>query len=205
MDKQVHKIKEWLGAGSINIFGRPFAGKDTQGRILADIFGGSLISSGDVIRHNHDNPKLQSVMASGGIISSELFVEIVIPYLSSAEFNGKPLILSEVGRLEGEDDAVMRATEQSGHQTKAVVFLDLAPETVWDRFESSQAEHDRGNRADDKKNVLQTRLDKYQDLVIPVIENYRQQGLLVEVDGSQPLEQVTKSILSSLHELAVNH
>lgn len=66
MDDKKLIIKNWLGNGSINIFGMPFSGKDTQGAILAEHFGGVMISSGDILRHDHGNQQIQQIMAEGG-------------------------------------------------------------------------------------------------------------------------------------------
>ncbi len=198
MEEKVKKISNWLGSGSINIFGLPFAGKDTQGKILADLFGGILMSSGDILRHDHGNKRVQEIMASGGIIPSELFKEVVVPFLSRKELAGKPLILSEVGRVQGEDRIVLKATEDSGHPTKAVVLLKLSDAEVWQRFDESRLEGDRGERADDKREVLQNRLNKFHEMVSPVIEFYRSLGMLVEINGDLPRDEVTKEILEDL-------
>jgi len=198
MDEQVETIKRWLNTGAINIFGLPFAGKDTQCKILAEILGGSVISSGDVLRHDHGHQKVQELMAAGEIIPSELFEEIVVPYLKRPEFEGKPLILSEVGRMEGEDQAIVRATENTGHPQKAVILLNLLDDEVWRRFEVAQVERDRDDRADDNRAVLQTRLDSYHQNVEAVLNRYRSIGLLSEVDGSLSREEVTKEIINVL-------
>lgn len=198
MDKQIATIREWLGTGSINIFGLPFAGKDTQGKLLAEKFGGVEISSGDMLRHNKGNKRLQQLLAAGEIIPSDLFEEIVIPYLSNPDFQGKPLILSEVGRMEGEHLAVIRATDSSGHPQKAVILLKLSDQEVFERFESAKQLQDRGKRADDSREVLQTRLDSYHEKVTPVIEFYRDKGLLAEIDGTLSREDVTDEILKNL-------
>ena len=198
MNEQIQKISDWLGTGSINIFGFPFAGKDTQGNILAGMFGGIMISGGDILRHDHGNEKVQQIMATGGIIPSELFEEIVLPYFSRPELKGKPLILSEVGRMQGEEQVIIRATTSSGHPIKALVLLQLTEAEVWRRFDEAKLEHDRGNRADDRKEVLQTRLDKFYSKVVPVIDFYRKQGLLIEIDGSLPRGEVTANIIKHL-------
>lgn len=198
MDIQIQTIKDWLGSGSINIFGLPFAGKDTQGVILANLIGGVIMSGGDILRHNKDNAELQRIMAAGEIIPTTLWEEIVVPYLAKAEFKNKPLILSEVGRLEGEQQVVEKATVSSGHPQKAVILLVLNDSEIWHRFDISQQQGDRGNRADDNKAVLQTRLDSYHTKVMPVINYYRQKGLLIEIDGSMTKELVTKAILEKL-------
>lgn len=198
MEQNIQTIKTWLGSGSLNIFGRPFAGKDTQGRLLADYFGGVMLSGGDILRHSMDNPRVQEIMASGAIIPSDLFEEIVVPFFSHQDLVGKPLILSEVGRVTGEDDVIMKVAEQTAHPEKAVIYLDLAEDDVWQRFEQSQASHDRGDRADDNKAVLQNRLNQYRDKVLPVIDFYRQKGLLIEVSGTLAREEVTAAIIEAL-------
>ncbi len=195
-------IAQWLSTGSLNLFGRPFAGKDTQGSVLAEHFNGVLLSSGDILRHDHGNKRVQEIMAAGGIIPSDLFAEIVVPYLSREELQGKTLILSEVGRVHGEAEVILAATEKAGHPTKAVITLELSDEEVWRRFEASQQDHDRGERADDKREVLQTRVDAYREKVVPVINYYRDLGLLIEIDGSQPKEKVTQDILDGLLRFA---
>ena len=202
MDEQTKRIIAWLGTGSINIFGAPFAGKDTQCAELAKSIGGVVISSGDILRHDHGNAEIQRIMAEGGIIPSDLFAQVVAPYLARSEFAGKPLILSEVGRADGEQHVIMKATAESGHPLKAVVLLNLSNEEAFKRFDAAQLSHDRGTRADDKREVLQTRLDAYLTMVTPVIEYYRELGLLIEVDGAPSREIVNIEILNALSEFA---
>jgi len=199
---QIQTIRKWLGSGSINVFGMPFAGKDTQGRKLAELFGGELISGGDILRHDQGNAKIQEIMAAGGIIPIELFEEVVVPFLSRPELSGKPLILSEVGRQDGEEKVIEKATKASGHPQKAIVYLFLEAEEVWRRFEESKQEHDRGNRQDDKSEVLQTRINNYAQKVVPVIEYYRNKGLLLQVDGRLTREEVTQEVLDDLYRRA---
>lgn len=194
-------LKNWLGAGSINLFGRPFAGKDTQGEYLADVFDGVMISGGDLLRHT-DDQEVQQIMAQGGIIPSDAWERIVTPFFANPELNGKPLILSEVGRVKGEEQVIMKVTESTGHPQKAVVLLHLSEEEVWRRFDQSQIDHDRGDRADDNRAVLQTRLDKFREKVEPVIEYYRQNGLLIEIDGTLSRDQVTEAIEQALLQRA---
>jgi len=202
MSKQIEIISDWLGAGSVNIFGRPFSGKDTQGRILADLFGGTLIGGGDILRSHHDPKKIEQILAAGGIIPSDFYLGMVLPYLSRSNFKDKPLILSAVGRSHGEEDAIMKATTDSGHPMKAVVVLKLSEDEVWQRFETAKTQHDRGDRTDDQSGALKTRLKKFQDNTEPVINFYRRNDLLIEVDGTLSREAVTAEILNNLFSRA---
>ena len=202
MDERADAIAKWLGTGSINVFGVPFAGKDTQCTVLAKLLGAVVISSGDILRHDHGNAEIQRIMAEGGIIPSDLFATVMTPYLARDEFDGKPLILSEVGRVEGEQYVVMKAAAESGHAVKAVILLRLSNEEAFRRFDAAQTSHDRGARADDRREVLQTRLNAYEAMVTPVIEYYREHRLLVEVDGSLSRERVTEEIINAVTAFA---
>lgn len=198
MDEKVNKIAGWLDAGSINIFGRPFSGKDTQGRQLAGLLGGELIGGGDILRSHHDPQRIEQIMASGGIIPSDFYLQMIMPYLSRPQLRGKPLILSSVGRSHGEEPTIMKATTDSGHPMKAVILLRLTEAEAWRRFEAAGAKHDRGHRTDDHREVLKTRLKKFDDKTMPVIDFYRYNGLLIEVDGALAPDEVTGEIINSL-------
>ena len=198
MTPQVDIVRQWLGSGSINIFGRPFAGKDTQGRILAELFNGSLLGGGDILRGSTIPDHIKALMHAGTLIPSEDYVNIVLPYLSKPAFQHHPLILSSVGRWKGEEEGVIEATRESGHELKAVVYLNLDEEKVISRWHALKDLNDRGERHDDTLEVLEIRLKEFREKTVPVIEKYRELGLLIEIDGDQPLDVVTNSVLREL-------
>lgn len=204
MEKNIEKVTDWLGNGSINIFGKPFAGKDTQGEILADIFNGALEAGGDILRSYKDQDRIQEIMASGDLIPSDLYLDIIVPYLSKPELKGKPLFLSAVGRSHGEGPIIVEATKSAGHPIKAVILLNLSEDEVWERFDKSKQDHDRGDRADDDKEILRNRLKKFEDRTMPVINFYRDKGLLIEVDGTLSETDVTNEIINKLAQKADN-
>jgi adenylate kinase len=196
----VDRIKQWLGNGSINIFGRPFAGKDTQGQRLADAFGGSLLGGGDILRNSVIPAHVDEVLRRGELIPSDDYVNIVLPYLSKDEFAGRPLVLSSVGRWLGEEKGVIAATEAAGHPLKAVVYLELDEQTVLERWKGLAIHDDRGGRYDDTESVLATRLEEYRQKTIPVIEQYESMGLLIRVDGKASPDEVYEAILRALED-----
>lgn len=198
MEHKVHAVSKWLGTGSLNIFGMPFSGKDTQGEILAELLGGFLIAGGDILRSHHDPKKIEEILAAGGIIPSDFYLELLLPYLSRPAYKERPLILSAVGRSHGEESIIIRAADESGHPVKAVIYLKIDEAEVWQRFKVSQTIQDRGNRSDDRREVLNNRITKFQAKTKPVIEYYRDKGLLLEVDGTLSKENVTSSILDKI-------
>ena len=191
-------IREWLGSGSINLFGMPYAGKDTQGHLLAEEFDGRLLGGGEILRGSEMTSAGRAAMVAGELFPTQEYIDTVLPYLSRAEFTGKPLILSSVGRWHGEEDGVVQACEQSGHPLKAVIFLTLNESVVYERWEVAQSAGGRDNRADDEKEKLAVRLAEFRDKTLPVIDYYRNKNLLIEIDASQHVIDVTRDIVDAL-------
>lgn len=200
--EQVTAVRQWLGSGSINLFGRPFAGKDTQGNILADLLEGVLLGGGEILRNSVIPERSKKALETGELIPTEDYINIVLPYLSRSEFAGKPLILSSVGRWHGEEEGVIGAAEASGHPLKAVFYLSLSEEAAWQRWEKDQqakSRGDRGNRTDDSKAILPRRFEEFRNKTLPVLDFYRETtDLLLEISADQPGVQVTADIIQAL-------
>lgn len=195
---EIDTIKKWLGTGAINIFGRPFAGKDTQGKVLVDTFGGTLLGGGEILRNSTIPPHVKAIVDAGGLAPTEEYVQIVLPYLSKAEFAGQPLILSSVGRWSGEEVGVMEALEAAKHPLRAVVYLELPEEIVKQRFQSLASHNSRTGRADDTFDVLLHRLEEFKNKTLPVLEAYEKHGLLITINGNQSPKAVARTILTEL-------
>lgn len=192
------KLRNWLGDGSINIFGRPFAGKDTQGKLLADLFHGTLLGGGEILRGSSVPDHIKAAMKTGKLIPTKDYIDIVLPFLARADLAGRPLILSSVGRWHGEEAGVIEATAEAGHPLRAVIYLDLDEATVRARWHALEDRNDRGIRHDDTLEILEIRLAEFREKTLPVIETYRDLGLLIEIDGSQPPAVVHDAILTAL-------
>lgn len=199
---KIAAIKAWLGTGSINIFGRPFAGKDTQAGILAKQLGGVVLGGGDILRNSIIPKHVREHMHAGKLIPTEDYVDIVLPYLKREDFRDHALILSSVGRWHGEEEGVIEATEEAGHPLKAVVYLDLPEEIAITRWQASHELADRGDRHDDTLEVLEHRLIEYREKTIPVISFYKERGLLITVSGERSPQDVHEHIINELMELA---
>lgn len=207
MEKQdklakIGKIKDWLGASSINIFGLPMSGKDTVGVRLAEDLNAKFLSSGIIIRA-FEAEQNQEMTASGQLIPTDTFYDIILPYFAREELKGMPLVLSSVGRWSGEEDRIMEAARDGGHEIKAVVLLDLSEKQVKSRFEMAKELNDRGERADDANlKVFETRIQEFQEKTVPVLKHYEELGLLIKVDGNQSREEVYQSVIDALAKLA---
>ena len=198
---KINKIKQWLGSGSIDIFGRPFAGKDSQCLELAKVFGGKVISGGDILRSSKETSKLlKNNIDNGKMAPSNEYLEIVTNYFNKKELFGTPLMLSSVGRWHGEEYPIMQALEKSNHPLKLAIYLNISNEESYRRWMMLKDFNDRPNRADDTKEILKIRNQQFNEKTLPVIQYYRQLNMLVEVDGNKSRHEVTKDIIEYIYQ-----
>lgn len=205
LSPKIEFIKQWLGTGSINVFGLPMSGKDTIGVKLAEALGGKFLSSGLIIRANEELTN-QHYTDKGDLAPSNVFEDWVLPYFDKPELKDFPLILSSIGRWSGEEDKVMARAEKSGHPTKAVIILNISEADVQARWQNVAVVQDRGNRNDDSSpEVFQNRINEFMKKTAPVILRYRMMGLLVEVRADMDRERVFAETVNRLYDYAVNH
>lgn len=197
--EKINAIKSWLGSGAINIIGRPFSGKDCQGKRLADIFEANLIGGGDILRSSHDNENVRFFIDQGKMLPSDDYLRIMEPYFHQSRFNHKPMILSAVGRWHGEEPIIMNALESSGHNLKLVIYLDIDAEESTNRWRALESCDDRGNRKDDKIETLNTRQQEFNQKTLPVIEFYRNLEILIDIDGKKSRDEITNNIINSIY------
>lgn len=193
----LNEISLWLGSGSINIFGLPFSGKDTHGSELAKFFDASIISGGDILRSDLGPKHIQEHIARGLLAPSKEYLDIVLPYLSQPKFDNRPLILSSVGRWKGEETSVLEAAKDSDHPIKAVLYLDITRAEAIRRWHLAE----RGRDDDAAEHILEKRFLEFQEKTVPVLEFYKSEGLLIDIDGMPPQGEVTAVILEKLHQL----
>ena len=193
-------IKSWLGTGSLNVFGLPMSGKDTVGVRLAKDLDAKFLSSGIIIRA-FEAEQNQNMTGSGQLIPTNTFYDIILPYFSREEMKNDSLILSSVGRWAGEEDKIMEAAKNGGHEIKAVVLLDLTETDVKNRFEAAKELNDRGERADDANlEIFETRIREFNEKTVPVLNHYDELKLLIKVPADGSRDEVYSSVIDKLVE-----
>lgn len=198
MEEQFQQIKNWLGIGSINIFGLPMSGKDTIGVRLAENLGAKFLSSGMIIRAI-EQEKGENLSHEGKLIPQNVFFEWILPYFEREDLWKYPLILSSIGRWNGEENEVMSVAKKTGHTIRTVVELQLTEQDVIERWEAAKILGDRGLRPDDAKpEVFQTRIQEYREKTLPVLRHYQELGLLVSVPAAAPREEVFTNVVNAL-------
>jgi adenylate kinase len=179
--------------------GPPGAGKGTQARFIADHFGVPAISTGDIFRANVSKGtplglEAKRYMDAGEYVPDEVTNLMVRNRIDEPDaepgflLDGYPRTLAQVTELDG----MIRFT---GHQLDAVVVLTVDPEELVQRL-LQRAVTD--GRADDTEDVIRRRQEVYAEQTEPLIEVYRERGILIEVDGMGEVDDVTTRIFDAL-------
>lgn len=204
IDEKINSIKSWLGTGSINLFGLPMSGKDTQGIRLAETLGAKFLSSGLIIRAKEAETH-KNLTRSGALIPTNIFYDWVLPYFDRDDLRDFPLVLSSIGRWSGEETIVMNTASTTGHEIKVAVLLNVSEEDVRARFEAAKILNDRGDRSDDRdEKTFNTRLEEFREKTMPVINHYHDLGLLLTINGDKTRDEVFAELIEKLYALSVS-
>lgn len=179
------------------LLGPPGAGKGTQARVLAEHFGVPHISSGSLIRgHVAAGTELGRALAvyveQGELAPDDLVMAVVAEALDRAGpgyvLEGFPRTLAQARQTEARYGPGL---------ADAVVFLAL-PDDVARRRVAQRAAAGRPEDRDPR--VVERRLHRFHVETEPVVDHYRERGLLVTVDATPPPDAVTAAILAALAE-----
>jgi adenylate kinase len=181
------------------LMGPPGAGKGTQAKVVADHFGVPAISTGDIFRANVSRgtplgKKAEEYMDAGEYVPDEVTNLMVRARIDEPDaepgflLDGYPRTLAQVEELDG-------MIAFTGHRLDAVVVLTVDADEIVSRL-LRRAEEE--GRADDTEDVIRRRHEVYAEQTAPLIEVYRNRGILVEVDGSGEADEVTGRIVDAL-------
>ncbi len=181
------------------MMGPPGAGKGTQAQVVADHFGIPAISTGDIFRANvsRGTPlgvEAKRYMDAGDYVPDEVTNKMVRNRIDEPDaepgflLDGYPRTLAQVEELDG-------MIAFTGHSLDAAVVLTVDPEELVQRL---MQRADTEGRADDTEDVIRRRQQVYTEQTEPLIEVYRDRGILLELDGMGEVDQVTKRIFDAL-------
>ncbi len=208
MEEKIAKIKDWLGTGSIDIFGLPMSGKDTVGIKLAEMMGARFLSSGMIIRAMEKETD-KHYTDGGSLAPTDIFYEWVLPYFGREDLANTALILSSVGRWEGEEDKVMEAARDAGHPIKAAVLLNVSEADIEERWKTvretglRESQMPVSKRVDDQEHdVFKKRIDEFNKKTMPVLRHYQDLGMLIPVRADMTREEVLNATIDALYDFA---
>lgn len=180
------------------IMGPPGAGKGTQASRIGAHYGIPAISTGDMFRamKELDTPlakQVQQIMASGAYVPDDVTNAVVADRLLADDcaagflLDGYPRTLQQVEYL----DEVL----DGERGIDAVISLQADAEEVVRRL-LKRAE--TSGRADDNEETIRTRQATYAAETAPLLDVYRERGLLVEVDGLGQIDEVSERLFAAL-------
>lgn len=208
------------------LLGPPGAGKGTQAKMLTEKYSIPQISTGDILRAavKAGTPmglKAKQYMDAGGLVPDEVVVGIVRDRLQEADCrNG--FILDGFPRTVAQADALRANLEEMHKELDRVVSLAVDAEALVERLTGRRTCRQCGRgyhikfdpprqpdvcdacggglfqRDDDREETIRKRLQVYEKQTAPLISYYRQAGLLLELDGMQPIPQVQEQMVSLL-------
>jgi adenylate kinase len=195
---KAHEERNRERGARLLIVGPPGSGKGTQAAFVADAYGIPAISTGDIFRHHITNQtelgiKVKAIVDAGDYVPDDLTNELIAARLSEPDaangflLDGYPRTLDQVDFLDellaadGKLEAVIRLTADKDELVKRL----------------THRAHEQG-RADDTEEAIRHRQDVYNAQTAPIIEVYRERGLLAEVDGIGSVDEVAARIREAL-------
>jgi len=208
----------------IVLLGPPGVGKGTQAKMVAERTGLPHISTGDLFRENiKNNSELgqlaQSYMNKGELVPDEVTISMVRDRLSQPDC-AKGALLDGFPRTPAQADALDKLLTSFSGKVDYVPYITASEEVLIDRLSGrwtcrahGHVFHEKFNpskqagicdydgselyqRDDDKAETVRRRIQVYLEQTAPLIAYYRERGILHELDGAQPIEQVTAALMA---------
>ncbi|MDU5594565.1 adenylate kinase [Peptoniphilus rhinitidis] len=208
------------------ILGPPGAGKGTQAEYIVDKYNIPHISTGDIFRENIKNntelgKKAKSYMDKGLLVPDELVIALVEDRLNKDDakdgflLDGFPRTVAQAVSL----DSIL---DKNNERLTKVINISVDPEILIERAVGRRVcktcgmtYHVKFNppkedgicdkdgtkliqRDDDTEETVKTRISVYFDQTAPLIDYYRAQNLLIDIDGAKDINKVFEDIVTGL-------
>ena len=179
-------------------FGPPGVGKGTQAAIISERMGWAHISTGDMLREHVRNGTTLGVMADGYmekglLVPDDLVIEMFMARLLELRPD-HGFVLDGFPRTLVQAQALDAALDREGKSIDVAVNITAADDVLMERMIGRALASDR---SDDTPDAMRVRLEK-QKPPAELLDHYRRQGKLREVDGLPEIPIVTTAILRAL-------
>ena len=210
----------------IILLGPPGAGKGTQAKAISEKTELPHISSGEIFRENLKSKTKLGFLADeyikkGNLVPDEITIAMIRQRLSLQDCD-KGALLDGFPRTPAQAQALTEMLTEMQACVSCVPYINV-PEDVlierltgrWTCRANGHVFHEKFNppaspgicdfdgselyqRNDDKAETVIERIRVYMGQTKPLIEFYKERGLLCEIDGSQSIDKVTSELLSSV-------
>ena len=211
---------------NIVFLGPPGAGKGTQAKILIERYGIPQVSTGDMLREHRAKgtelgKKAQEYMDKGQLVPDEIILGMVKERLSQPDCH-KGFILDGFPRTVAQAEALDKLLSEMGKKLDFALALIVPDDLLVERLTGRRTCKSCGmmyhikykppkvvgkcdvcggdlyQRPDDNEETVRNRLKVYHEQTAPLIEYYKNKGILREIDGSKSIEEITQQIISIL-------
>jgi adenylate kinase len=184
---------------NVLLIGPPGSGKGTQGERLAARLGLEHLAAGDLLRAEVDSGtalgrQVAGIMQRGELVPDVVIISLLLPrVLAAAEANG--YLLDGFPRSVEQAVEARKLADMANAGPDAVIYLDAPREELVRRI-LARAEIE--GRADDNPETVANRLRVFDEATSPLVDYYRERGLLQVVNANQDEDAVTEDILAAL-------
>lgn len=208
------------------LLGAPGAGKGTQAPLLSASLGVPVLASGDLLRSevaaaSEIGQEVDAIMRSGELVPDEVMVRLFLARLGRDDAQAGA-ILDGFPRTRPQAEALDVALAASGRHVDKALLIEVPIEDLIGRFAGRRICKAGGHvyndwfkppkvwgicdvdgselvhRADDAEATVRARMEQQLGPLHEVADYYRDQGILVAVNGLQPIEDVAQSLLDAL-------
>ncbi len=212
----------------IILMGPPGCGKGTQGKMLEERYGVPQLSTGDMLRAavregTAVGREAKLFMDRGELVPDATIVGVIAERLEQTDC-AKGCIFDGFPRSLGQAEALDRMLQESGRALNAVVNIAVSDEEVVKRltgrrqcrncgtgfhvaFKTPQQEGvcdacggELYQRDDDNEQTIRDRLRVYNEQTAPLIEYYRERGLLQNVEGQGSIDEIFEKVCAAIEE-----
>ena len=213
---------------NIILFGPPGSGKGTQADNIVKNFNLHKVSTGDLLRNEIKNNtklsnKIKSIIENGSLVSDDIINSLIVKILSDKKFynrlifDGYPRNLNQAKKL----DLLLKEYKQ---KISSVFSLEVNRESIIKRVIGRQICSNCGlifnkyfklatnknhtcdpkflsKRSDDNEKTIINRFETYKDKTLPILDFYKEQNLLHQINGMGEIDQIfveIRSIIASL-------
>jgi adenylate kinase len=181
------------------LIGAPGAGKGTQAELIAERFGITHISSGDLLRkHVDDGTSIgraaKEYLSRGDLVPDAIVMDMLRkPVVAASEAGG--YVLDGFPRTVDQAKAAYETASSLGVAVEVAVYLEVEAAELTRRLLA------RGRGQDDRPEVIEHRLSVFEAKTRPMLDYYAQRAELITVNGARPVPEVAWSITVQLQQL----
>ena len=179
----------------------PGAGKGTQAARIAEHFGIEHIASGNLLRDEvragtELGRKAKRYLDRGDLVPDDLVLAMVSDRVKQGtDDGGGGFVLDGFPRTVEQARAAEELLAGPGAPIDAVIYLDVNHDESVRRLIGRAGQE---GRTDDEEQTIRHRLDVFETLTKQLVNYYADRGLLIRIDGEQPIDNVTEEILKQL-------